>query len=216
MLDTTVRRHLDGPLRRSGHWLSERGVPPLAVTAVGFAAGIAACVAVAADRWPLAILCWLLNRLADGLDGPLARATEPTDVGGFLDIMADFAVYGGIVVALGVAVPDARMAALAVFLAYYLSGSAFLAWSSLAAARSRTGDGRSLHFPGGLAEGTETIVAYVIILALPGRTAVLLWIWAAVVGVTALQRVVFVVRSLRTPSRPTTAREARETGEEAG
>ncbi|MDH3682090.1 MAG: hypothetical protein OEV40_19320, partial [Acidimicrobiia bacterium] len=73
---------------------------------------------------------------------------------------------------------------------------AFLAWSSLATKQALAGDGRSLHFPAGLAEGTETILAYLIVLLMPGRTALVLWIWAAVVGVTVVQRLVFVTRTL--------------------
>lgn len=202
MLDAPLRRRLDPSLGDAGTWLANRGVRPNALTAAGFAVGVGACLAVASNRWPLAIVLWLANRAADGLDGPVARAhgrsarRGATDLGGFLDIMADFAIYGGIVVAIGYAVPEARLAALAVFLGYYLSGSAFLAWSSLATKRSMAGDGRSLQFPAGLAEGTETIAAYVIILALPGYTASLLWVWAAVVAITFGQRVAFVTRSL--------------------
>ncbi len=199
MLDAPIRRRLERPLASAGTWLAARGLSPNIVTLIGFAIGVAACAAVVADRWLLAIPLWLANRLADGLDGPLARASGAqgaSDVGGFLDIMADFAIYGGVIVAVGYAVPDARTAALAVLLTYYLSGSAFLAWSSLATKRELVGDGRSLHFPSGLAEGTETIVAYVVILALPDHTRVVLWIWAAIVAVTVLQRIGFVVRSL--------------------
>jgi len=111
--------------------------------------------------------------------------------------MADFAIYGGIVVAIGWAVPDARLAALVVFLAYYLNGSAFLAWSSLANdLADAAGDERSLNFPAGLAEGTETIVAMSVVLLARGYTEVLLWIWAGVVGVSVLQRLRFVAVTL--------------------
>lgn len=204
MLDAPIRARLQEPLATLGSWLARRGFTPNVVTLIGFGIGIAACLAIATGRWALAIPLWLGNRVADGLDGPLARASGPegaTEVGGFLDIMADFAIYGGVIVAFGYAVPDARMAALVVMLAYYLSGSAFLAWSSLATRkatrREMSGDGRSLHFPAGLAEGTETIIAYLVLLALPGHTATVLWIWAGIVGVTVVQRIGFIVANLR-------------------
>ncbi|MDH3679865.1 MAG: CDP-alcohol phosphatidyltransferase family protein, partial [Acidimicrobiia bacterium] len=132
MLDAPIRRRLDAPLARVGQRVAARGIPANAVTAGGFGLGVAACVAVAFNQWPLGLALWLANRLADGVDGSVARAhgsDGPTDTGGFLDIMSDFAIYGGMVVAIGYAVPEARLAALAVFLGYYLSGSAFLAWS---------------------------------------------------------------------------------------
>jgi phosphatidylglycerophosphate synthase len=158
--------------------------------------GIGACVAVATDRWFVGAILWLLNRVLDGLDGPLARRIGETQLGGFLDIMADFAIYGGLIVAIGWSVPDARLAALVVFLGYYLNGSAFLAWSSLAQGHLIEGDGRSLHFPGGLAEGTETILAMLIILLIGRWTEELLWAWGAIVAVTVLQRIRFVATNL--------------------
>lgn len=197
MLDTRMRRYIEPPLDRMARWSWDRGVTPHAVTGVGFSLGIAACVAAATQHWTWALVLWLLNRFADGLDGSIARRTGPTDLGGFLDIMADFAIYGTMLVAIGYAIPDARLAVLVVLLMYYLSGSAFLAWSSLATKNGLTGDGRSLVFPPGLAEGSETIVAYVVVFLFLSRATTILWVWAIAVGLTAAQRLVYVVRTLR-------------------
>lgn len=170
------------------------GITPMMLTGTGFLIGVASCAAIATGHWATGLVLWLLNRLADGLDGAVARngSVGPTDLGGFFDIVADFAIYGGVVVALGYAIPEARLAALVVFLAYYLNGTAFLAWSSLAIKRELEGDGRSLVFPAGLAEGTETIVVYSVILLFPAWTRPILWVWAAVVMITVAQRVYLV------------------------
>ncbi len=196
MLDSPIRQGLHQPLDTIASWFERRGISPNQLTAVGFVVGVAACVAVAADRWIVGLVMWLLNRLIDGLDGSVARRVGPTKLGGFLDIMADFAIYGGIVVAIGWAAPEARLAALVVFLMYYLNGSAFLAWSSLANDLDVEGDGRSLNFPAGLAEGTETIVMMCLVLLARGYTEVLLWVWAGVVAISVLQRIRFVAISL--------------------
>ncbi len=113
--------------------------------------------------------------------GPRARhsRTAPgSEAGGFLDITADFAVYGATVV--GVAIgATAQYGAdwlpfLLVLLAYYVNGTAFLAFSSIA---ERTGrqrdDGRSLSFLGGLAEGTETIAVHSLWLVVPAHAGVI-------------------------------------------
>lgn len=197
MLDATLRPRLDGPLDRMAGRLDSIGIAPNAVTVFGLVLGIGCCVAIGYERWWLALALWIANRVADGLDGPLARRRGATDLGGYLDIIADFAVYGGVLVALGVALPEARMACLVVFLMYYLSGSSFLAFSSLATKRALEGDGRSLQFPAGLAEGTETIAAYIVVLTLPEHAEVVLWIWAALVGITLLQRVVVIAQLLQ-------------------
>jgi phosphatidylglycerophosphate synthase len=202
MLDTRMRAMLGPALDSAGRRLARAGVPPGALTGAGWAAGAGACAATALRAWPVALVLWLANRLLDGLDGPTARAAgRASDAGGFLDIVADFSVYAGIILGLAIAVPQARLACVALLTAYYISGTAFLALSSLAERRRiRLGDDRSLRFVGGLAEGTETIAVYVLLFLLPGHAVLITWAFTAVVAVTAAQRVVIGVRLLREPA----------------
>src|SRR5258708_24907971 len=147
MLDSRLRAMLGRARGRAGRGLAAAGVSPAALAAAGWAAGAGACAAAALRAWPAALGLWLANRLLDGLDGPVARAGTPTDAGGFLDIVADFSVYAGIILGLAVAVPGARLAFVALLTAYYISGTAFLALSSLAERRhQRLGDDPSLRF----------------------------------------------------------------------
>ena len=197
MFDAAFRSKLEEPLDRVAGHMSDRGVPSNAVTAVGLVIGIGACFAIAYERWWLGLILWILNRLADGIDGPIARRRGPTELGGFFDIMADFSIYGGVLIAIAIALPETRLAALVTLFAYYLSGSSFLAFSSLATKREVEGDGRSLVFPAGIAEGSETIAAYIVILAFPQYAEPMLWVWAALVYITLLQRFVFIAKLLR-------------------
>ncbi|MGZ6802369.1 MAG: CDP-alcohol phosphatidyltransferase family protein [Nocardioidaceae bacterium] len=200
MLDTQMRRLTSPPLRRAATGLVVLGVSPLQLTFTGWAAGAAACVAVGTGHWHVALLLWLANRVLDGLDGAVARLVGPTDRGGFLDLVADFSVYAGFVLAVAVHVPQARLACVALLTAYYLSGAAFLALSSLLERRRHAlGDERSLRFVGGLAEGTETVVVYAALLLLPGRTTAIVWGFAVAVAVTAAQRVRAALELLPTP-----------------
>lgn len=181
------------------------GVQPLVVTGAGWFAGLAACVAVGFGWWTLGLVLWLANRLLDGLDGPVARRRGPTDLGGFLDIVADFSIYAGFVVAVAIAVPDARLASLALLTTYYVSSTALLALSSLIERRGdgdgdSNGDQRSLRFVGGLAESTETVLVYVLFCLFAAHAALIAWVFAAAVAVTAAQRILFGVRILRRPA----------------
>ena len=208
MLDRPVRRLLAPGLDAAAVRLHALGVRPLTVTAAGWVAGVGACVSAGLQAWWLALLLWMVNRLLDGLDGPLARRRTPTDLGGFLDIVADFSVYAGFVVAVAIAVPDARVACLALLAAYYVSGTAFLALSSLLERRGDTGgDGRSLRFVGGLAEGTETVIVYALFCLFPDQAAVIAWIFTAAVAVTAAQRIWTGVDVLRRPATRLTDRQ---------
>jgi len=206
VFDARARRLLGPTLEGAGAQLADRGVQPLTLTAAGWLVGVGACIAVARQAWVVGLVLWLLNRLLDGLDGPVARHRGATDLGGFLDIVADFSVYGGFVVGVAVAVPDARLGCVALLTAYYVSGTAFLALSSLVERRGgdgadpaggHSGDGRSLRFVGGLAEGTETVAVYALICLVPGWAVGLVWVFTVAVAVTAVQRVVMGVHLLK-------------------
>ncbi len=228
MFDTTVRAALEAPLDRVAGWLDRPGISPDRLTLAGLGVGLASAGAAAGRWWAVALVCWLLCRVLDGLDGPLARrrarasATDAADVagkaigspsgspaGGFFDITADFTVYGATVVGVAIGVAGSAESTgavgewlpfLAVLLAYYVNGAAFLAFSSIA---ERTGhridDGRSLSFLGGLAEGTETVVVHSVWLILPFWAPQIATVWAVVVGVSAGHRVIAGYRTLRLP-----------------
>lgn len=201
MLDARARRALAPTLDAAAARLDQLGIRPLAVTGSGWVCGLGACVAAALSWWPAALVLWLANRLLDGLDGPLARRRGATELGGFLDILADFSIYAGFVVAVAIARPEARLACLALLCAYYVSGTAFLALSGLLDRRGqdRFDDGRSLRFVGGLAEGTETVLVYVVFCLLPTHAAVIAWAFTAAVAITAGQRLIVGVILLRSP-----------------
>lgn len=211
MFDARVRRHLDGPLAALATRLDRPWITPDRLTLAGLTLGLASAVFAAQQWWAWALVSWLVSRLMDGLDGPLARRRAANDggapgaAGGFLDITADFVVYGATVVgvALGTVGPgDSWLPFLAVLFAYYINGTAFLAFSSIA---ERTGhqidDGRSLSFLGGLAEGTETIVVHALWLILPLFAAPIATVWALVVSLSAVHRIVAGYRTLRAPAR---------------
>ena len=200
MLDAPVRRVLAPSLDATAGVLARRGITPLALTGLGWVVGVAACVSAGTGHWALALVLWLTNRVFDGLDGAVARRGRPTDLGGFLDIVADFSIYVGFVVAVGIERPEARVACLVLVAAYYVSGTAFLALSSILERRGgdqRVADGRSLLFVGGLAEGTETVLAYAAFCLMPQYAEQIAWAFAAAVALTAAQRVAFGVLTLR-------------------
>ncbi len=207
MFDARLRRRLDGPLDRLAGRLDRPGVTPDRLTLVGLVLGLGSAAASVAALWPLAAVLWLASRAADGLDGPLARRRARTGgprdagAGGFLDITCDFVVYGATVVGVGIGAAAAFGSALwpflLVLLAYYVNGTAFLAFSSIAERSGRRlDDGRSLSFLGGLAEGAETIAVHTLWLLLPFWAEEIALVWAVVVALSATHRMVVGYRSL--------------------
>ncbi|MGA9748637.1 MAG: CDP-alcohol phosphatidyltransferase family protein [Nocardioides sp.] len=206
MFDAVLRRSLDPPLARAAARLDHAWVTPDRLTVAGLALGLVSAGLAAGQLWGWALATWLLSRVMDGLDGPLARrrAGQGSPSGGFLDITADFLVYGATVVGVAVGSTTASPSSsgwlpfAAVLLAYYVNGTAFLAFSSIA---ERTGhrldDGRSLSFLGGVAEGAETILVHSLWLLFPLHAPLIASVWAGVVGVSALHRIVVGYRTLR-------------------
>lgn len=198
MFDRQIRKVVAAPTNQLAGALERAGVRANQVTLTGLVLGLASAGAYAAHLYLAALGLWLGNRLLDGLDGALARRCAPSDLGGFLDIVSDFLVYGAFLVGVAIALPHAALPAIVLFCTYYVSGTAFLALSSLLEKRRRSApDCRSLHFVGGIAEGFETVVVYVALCLFPMEATIILWIFAGAVGLTALQRVAFGIAELR-------------------
>ncbi|EKD60003.1 MAG: hypothetical protein ACD_54C01002G0001 [uncultured bacterium] len=134
----------------------------------------------------------LLNRLADGLDGALARLQGATDRGAFLDIALDFLFYA--LFPLGFALADLAQNALpaAVLIASFIgTGSSFLAFASIAAQRGLTASAyptKGIYYLGGLTEGAETIAIFALMCLFPQAFPTLALIFAAACFLTTLLR----------------------------
>ena len=96
MLDAAVRKLIDPPLNAAGRALARVGLTANAVTMTGLGLGLASAALIAQGAFLAALGILLLSRLADGLDGAVARATVRTDFGGYLDIASDFLFYGAV------------------------------------------------------------------------------------------------------------------------
>jgi len=193
MLDGLMRRLIDPPLDRLGRGLAAAGMTADAVTLTGLALGLlaAAVIALGAPGW--ALLPLLAGRLADGLDGAVARATRKTDFGGYLDIVCDFLFYGAVPFGFVLMDPSANGVAGAFLLtSFYANGATFLGFAILAERRQMETKARgvkSLYFTGGILEGTETIAFFVLLCLLPGWFAPLAWGFGTLCFVTAVSRV---------------------------
>lgn len=202
MFDGTMREVMDAPLNQSGRWLAARGVSANAVTLTGLGLGlISAGMIWAGWSGPAVALVLLASRLADGLDGAVARARGKTDFGGYLDIVCDFAFYGAVPLAFVLLDPGANGVAGAFLLfSFYVNAATFLGYAILAekhGLESRSRGEKSLYFTAGLMEGTETILAFLALALWPGLFSSLAWVFGALCLVTAGARVILAARTFR-------------------
>ncbi|NNE81798.1 MAG: CDP-alcohol phosphatidyltransferase family protein [Silicimonas sp.] len=178
-----------GPLAR---FVAARGIEADHITIAGFIVGVLALPALAFGFWGTALVLILVNRLADGLDGAVARLGQPTDRGAFLDIALDFVFYA--LVPLGFALHDPAANALpaAVLIASFAgTGSSFLAFATIAGKAGITTPKyptKGIYYLGGLTEGFETIAIFVLMCLFPGAFPVLAYVFAAACAVTTVLR----------------------------
>ena len=170
MFDAVLRHVIDPPLNKLGAAATNLGISANAVTVAGFIIGMAAVPFIAAECYWTALVLILLNRLFDGLDGAVARQSLLSDFGGYLDIICDFIFYSAVVFAFALARPE--NAVISAFLIFSFMGTAatFLAYAVMAEKHKISTDIRgikSLYYLGGLAEGAETIIVFVLFCVFP-------------------------------------------------
>lgn len=193
MFDGRLRLIIDPPLDRIGRALARRHVSADAITLIGLALGLACALAVAMSQDGVALALLAASRLCDGLDGAVARATRPSDRGGFLDITCDFVFYGAVPLAFALREPAFALPAAALLFSFYVNGASFLAFAIMAAKRGLTTTRRgakSLYFTAGLAEGGETIACFAAMVLWPSLFPVLAYGFAALTLITALSRAI--------------------------
>jgi len=193
MLDAAARKLIDPPLNAIGQNLATRGMTADGVTLIGLGLGLCAALLIANGWAVLALIPLLASRIADGLDGAVARASQKTDFGGYLDIACDFLFYGAIPFAFVVMNPAANAIAGAFLLmSFYFNGTSFLGYAIFAEKRNMETSAqgiKSLYFSNGLLEGTETIVFFVLLCLLPASFAMLAWIFGSLCFATAILRI---------------------------
>ncbi len=200
MLDARLRPLIDPPLNRAGRALARVGVSANALTFTGLAIGLGGAVAIAVgDLW-LGLALIVINRLADGLDGAVARARAPTPLGGYFDIVADFAFYVSVPVGFGVMDQSNALPALVLVASFVLTGVSFLAFAVVAAERgdeTQAHGKKSFFYSTGLAEGTETIAIFIAMCIFPTWFGIIAYVYAGLCVATVFQRSAMAIAKFR-------------------
>ncbi|MEP2641635.1 CDP-alcohol phosphatidyltransferase family protein [Roseobacter sp.] len=193
MFDSRLRQFMDPTLNALGRRLARAGCTANGMTLAGLLIGLSAAVLIALGLTWMALAPLVLSRLADGLDGAVARATQQTDFGGYFDISADFLFYGSVPFAFVLLDPAQNGVAGAFLLAaFYFNGTSFLGYAIMAEKRgmSTTAQGlKSLYYSNGLLEGAETIVFFVVLCAWPAAFAPFAWAFGIACFATGLLRI---------------------------
>lgn len=202
MLDRYITPLIKPAVDSMASALARRGVRADHVSLAAFAIGIIAMICIALRAYPMAAILILASRLCDALDGAVARQSEATDAGGFLDIVLDFLFYAGIVLAFAFAAPMVNALPAAVLLMTFVgTTSSFLAFAVLAAKRgikSMEYPDKAFYFLGGLAEATETLLVFIAMCIWPRWFPQLAYVFAVLCIITTFTRIVGGYQTLQT------------------
>jgi len=202
MIDSQLRDIKERVLEPVAYALGE-STHPTTVTLIGGMVGIACAVSAAVGWFGLGLMLWLLNRTLDGLDGTLARIHgRQSDIGGYVDILVDTAVYVLVPVGLIVADPSLVSAAALVFLlgTFYLNSASWIYLAAILERRNRgaraRGEKTTITMPTGWVEGAETVAFYVLFFLFPGQLPLLFGLMGVAVVLTVVQRLLWAVNTL--------------------
>ncbi len=178
-------------------------IHPTTITLVAFGIGILSAVIVWQQYYRIGLALWLLNRLLDGLDGTVARLhRKQSDLGSYLDVLLDTIIYAALPLALALSInTNQGYLVLALLISSFFINAA--SWMYLAAIlekrsqeRARSEEMTTTTMPGGIIEGTETIIFFCLFLLLPQAMIPLFLLMALLVLATVLQRLVWATRNL--------------------
>lgn len=194
MLDRYAIRILRQPLFHSASFLRTNDVTADQVTIISFIVGLGVLPALYFECYGCALFCIVVNRVGDGIDGALARMTQVSDGGGFLDIVLDFIFYASVVLGFALADPEKNsLAAVLLLFSFIGTGSSFLAFAIMAERRgieSIIYSHKGIYYLEGLTEATETITCFVLFCLFPSYFPIIATMFAVLCMVTTATRVI--------------------------
>jgi phosphatidylglycerophosphate synthase len=194
MIDRWAMKMVRHPLALAAMVLHKRGMSANRISLLGFFLGMLAVPCLYLHWYAAAFFCIVGNRIADGLDGNVARLNGATDAGGYLDITFDFIFYAAVVFGFVLTDPAANsLPAAALLFSFMGAASSFLAFGIMAERRKISNfryPNKGFYYLDGLAEGTETITFLLLFCLFPAAFPLLAWIFAALCFLTTIIRVI--------------------------
>tara|TARA_B100000686_G_scaffold289423_1_gene316089 strand:+ start:1235 stop:1837 length:603 start_codon:yes stop_codon:yes gene_type:complete len=191
MLDQRINKIIH-PIMNGLANLIPRQISANSITLAGFTVGTMVVPFLWLKLYSAAMVVILVNRFFDALDGAVARKCGTTNLGGYLDITCDFIFYSVVVMGFALADPERNgLAAAFLIFSFTGTGSSFLAFSAAAKKQGLTSETygpKSFYYLGGLTEGTETILFFVVVCIYPSSFPVLAVLFSCICWITVLGR----------------------------
>lgn len=187
MLDTHARKYTNRLFSAIAALLLRLELTPNQVTALAFILGITSGAVLYSEHPMIAVALLWLSGLLDAVDGEMARRSGRSSVrGAQMDIISDRLVELSIVWGLALRRPDCLLPLLGLVSAILISMTVFLTTGMLTPKKGK----KSFYYQAGLMERTEGFLAFTAMMLFPSALSVLTWIYAGLIGITILQRLI--------------------------
>jgi phosphatidylglycerophosphate synthase len=141
-----------------------------------------------------------LNRLFDGLDGAMARLVGETDLGAFYDIVLDFLFYSLFPLSFIILDLDNAYSISFLLFSFVATQTSFLASAWIIEKNKLSisdGQKKSFFYAGGITEGFETIICFIIMIFLNEFVSYIAYIFGILCWITFITRVLFIRKLLK-------------------
>lgn len=178
-----------------------KGIKADSITIIGFVFGLFAVLSISYNYFTIGFIFILINRVFDGLDGIVARETQASDRGAFLDISLDFVFYALIPMSFAINDPDNNsLAAILLIVSFVGTGSSFLACSVIAERRnfkSNTFPKKGIYYLESFMEGGETIFFFLLMCLLPSFFPIIAYVFTFLCIITWIARLWLGLKALK-------------------
>ena len=193
MFDNRFRQKVMQPLGLPvAKLLSKLGISPNQVTVLAFIISLISAYFISQNALIVGIIIWWFSRILDGLDGVLARhAGKSSSFGSFLDISLDMLAYSFIIIGFSISFSQLNSLWLFVLVGYVGCITTALSFGQMSQEAIDQNDNRGLQMAMGLAEATETGIAYTLFCLFPLYLEQLVIAWIFILFITILSRLFY-------------------------
>lgn len=147
-------------------YLHDKKVSANFISIFGFVIGILALNFISLEMYGTALLCILINRWFDALDGAVANLAGSTKFGTFIDTVLDYMFYGAVIFGFALANPQQNAVA-AAFLLFAFSSTICALLTYAIVNKKNEGSADTSIYLGGFAQGAEATIALIILCIVP-------------------------------------------------
>lgn len=193
MLDTHGRKYVNPIINKTSQLLLKLNLNANHVTFIAFLIGISSGFFIYYSKNIMSVILLWLSGYLDAVDGAMARkSNSPTPWGTLMDITFDRIVEMSVIIGLSLRYPNIRFNLLILMCSILLSMTVFLTVGALSEKKGI----KSFYYQAGIAERTEGFILFTLMILLNSYIGIITYIYATIVIITAVQRMIEAKRLL--------------------